>query len=306
MTTRETIEGLYALPLKELITRAARVHAEHHRVNDVQMAALVSVKTGGCPEDCAYCPQSAHYATGLQKQALMALDEVTEHAHAAKARGATRLCLGAAWRSVRDGAEFDRVLEMTRAVSAMGLEVCCTLGMLTREQATRLKAAGVYAYNHNIDTSRGYYPSIISTRTYDDRLQTLQHARAAGLTLCTGGIMGMGESDDDRIDFLFELSQIAPESVTINALIAIDGTPLEKTKRVSALELARVIATARCVMSKAMVRLSAGRDGMSDEGQFLCFLAGANSIFTGDKLLTAKNPGVDRDSELLRRVGMSA
>jgi biotin synthase len=301
---RNAITDLFALPFKELMAKAVAVHRTNFPDDAIQLAALVSVKTGGCPEDCAYCPQSARYATGVARQKLMLVEAVVERAVAAKARGVTRLCLGAAWRSVRDGPEFDQVLATVREVNALGLEVCCTLGMLNAEQARRLKEAGAYAYNHNLDTSRRFYPRIISTRTYDDRLATLAHARNAGLTLCTGGILGMGEDVADRIDLLAELAQLEPESVTINALIAVPGTPLENRTQVAPLELAGVIAVARCALPKAMIRLSAGRDGMSEEAQLLCFLAGANSIFFGETLLTAKNPPPDVDTALLRKLGI--
>ncbi len=307
MFTRSDIASLYHQPLKRLMAQALLVHAEHFPREEMQLSSLLSIKTGGCPENCAYCPQSAHYPTGLQKQSLMSLSDVVAAARTAQENGATRFCMGAAWREVRDGEEFERVLDMIRAVRSLNMEVCCTLGMLTDGQARKLKEAGLYAYNHNIDTSRNFYEKVISTRSYDDRLETLKRVRQAGITVCTGGILGMGESDDDRIDFLSELYQMTPhpESITINALIPISGTPLQSRPQVSALDMARVIAAARCLMPKSMIRLSAGRKYMTEEGQFLCVLAGANSIFLGDTLLTSENPTVAEDQNLLRKAGLS-
>jgi biotin synthase len=303
---RKVVEALFSRPLKDLIQEAARIHSENFTSNEVQLSTLLSIKTGGCPENCAYCPQSAHYQTGLERKKLMSVDKVKEAAIAARESGATRFCMGAAWREVKDGAEFQDVLSMVREVKALGLEVCCTLGMLNKSQALRLKEAGLYAYNHNIDSSRQYYSKVISTRNYDDRLKTIENVREAGITVCTGGIIGMGESEADRIDFLLQLSTFEPhpESVTINALIPIAGTPLQEQRSASALDLARVIATARCLMPKSMIRLSAGRKSMSEEGQFLCFLAGANSIFLGDTLLTSENPSIDADRNLLKMTGL--
>ena len=307
MIARDDVENIFRLPLKELLERAAKTHSENFQKNSIQLSTLLSIKTGGCPENCSYCPQSAHYKTGLVKKSLLSLRDVTAAAASAKETGATRFCMGAAWRDVKDGAEFDEVLEMVRGVKALGLEVCCTLGMLAQTQAERLKEAGLYAYNHNIDSSRAFYEKIISTRRYDDRLQTIRNVRAAGLTVCTGGILGMGETDDDRIDFLLQLATFdpPPESVTINALIPIAGTPLGERKPPNALEIVRVIATARCLMPKSMIRLSAGRKAMTDEGQFLCYLAGANSIFTGETLLTSKNPSLAHDKVLMRETGLT-
>ena len=269
---------------------------------------LLSIKTGGCSENCSYCPQSAHYQTGVQKEKLMELDDVVSAAKTAKSKGATRFCMGAAWREVRDGPLFDRVLDMVKAVRKLDMEVCCTLGMLTKSQAQKLKEAGLYAYNHNIDCSENFYPNIITTRKYEDRIQTIHNVREAGITVCTGGILGMGETDQDRIEFLHQLAVFdpQPESVTINKLIPIPGTPLGKQKSVSTLEVIRVIATARLVIPKSMIRLSAGREGMTESDQFLCFFAGANSIFIGDKLLTSANPDLTEDRQMFERLNLSS
>jgi len=303
---KKYVEEIYHRPLKELVREASRIHADNFDENKIQLSTLLSIKTGGCPENCSYCPQSAHYDTGVARKKLMALDEVKSAARNALAGGSTRFCMGAAWREVKDGPEFDSVLEMVREVRGLGLEVCCTLGMLNESQAIRLKEAGLHAYNHNIDTSRNHYAKIISTRTYDDRLKTIENVRKAGVTVCTGGIIGMGETDEDRIDFLLQLASFdpPPESVTINALIPTIGTPLEQQTSATPIELARVIATARHLMPHSMIRLSAGRKSMSEEGQFLCFLAGANSIFLGDTLLTSANPSVDADKNLLKATGL--
>jgi biotin synthase len=296
------------LPIPDLVLRAQLVHREHHPSTDVQLCSLLSVKTGGCPEDCAYCSQSSRYDTGLEKQRMMKTPEVLEAAGRAKAAGATRFCMGAAWREVKDGPAFDEVLEMVRGVRALGMEACCTLGMLTDTQARKLADAGLTAYNHNLDTSRSFYGSVISTRTYDDRLRTLQTVRKAGITVCSGGIIGMGESIDDRCAMLATLANLdpQPESVPVNALAPMPGTPLGERAPVDPLELVRMIATARILIPKARVRLSAGRLGLSRESQVLCFLAGANSIFYGEKLLTTGNPDVEADQSLLRAVGMRA
>ena len=266
------------------------------------MCTLLSVKTGGCPEDCAYCPQAARYHTEVKVEKLMEVGEVLQKAAEAKASGSTRFCMGAAWREVRDNRDFDRVIEMVKGVSSMGMEVCCTLGMLTPGQAQKLKDAGLYAYNHNLDTSEEYYEDIITTRTYGDRLETLESVRRAKISVCSGGIIGMGEREEDRIGMLQVLSTLPehPESVPVNALVPVDGTPLENQPRVSVWEMVRMIATARIIMPKTMVRLSAGRVRMSMEEQALCFLAGANSIFAGDKLLTTPNPGYIRDNEMFQ------
>ena len=305
MASLREVHAIFSRELFELVAEANRIHRENFDPGKIQVSSLVSIKTGGCPENCAYCPQSAHHDTGLNRQRLMPMDQVKRAATEAKDNGATRFCMGAAWREIKDGPEFDRVLEMVGEVRALGLEVCCTLGMLNAEQATRLKEAGLYAYNHNIDSSREFYSKIISTRTYDERLKTIANVRSAGITVCTGGIIGMGETDEDRIAFLHQLQSFEPhpESVTINALIPVQGTPLSNQSIVSALELVRVIASARCLMPKSMIRMSAGRKGMSAEGQFLCFLSGANSIFIGDKLLTSSNPALETDQELFRSTG---
>jgi len=306
--TLEELRALHDLPLPELLFRAQTVHREHHDPTKVQLCTLLSIKTGGCPEDCAYCPQSAHYDTGLERQKLLALEEVLVAARAARANGSTRFCMGAAWREVKDGPEFDRVLAMVAGVAELGLEVCCTLGMLDAGQATRLAAAGLTAYNHNLDSGPEFYDRIITTRTYADRLATLGRVREAGISLCCGGILGMGESVDDRLGMLRVLAQMDPhpESVPVNALVAVAGTPLGGRPAVDGIEMARLIATARIALPQSRVRLSAGRVGMSDEAQALCLLAGANSIFTGDELLTTPNPGEDADSRLFARLGLEA
>lgn len=305
-TTAE-IRALYEQPFPDLLFTAQTVHRRHHDPRSVQLCTLLSIKTGACPEDCAYCPQSARYATGLEREALMEVNAVLEAARAARAKGSTRFCMGAAWRGVRDGKDFDQVLDMVRGVAGLGLEVCCTLGMLKPHQAEKLAEAGLTAYNHNLDTGPEYYDKVISTRTYEDRLETLRHVRDAGVTVCCGGIVGMGESLDDRLSMLQVLSSLDPhpESVPVNALVAVDGTPLEGTPPVEPLEMVRMIATTRIVLPTSRVRLSAGRTEMSDETQALCFLAGANSIFTGEKLLTTPNPGDDQDHRLLSRLGMT-
>lgn len=306
--TRKEIRGLYALPLPELIFQAQTVHRHFHRADEVQMCRLLSIKTGSCPEDCAYCPQSAHYETGVERQDLMDPAEVRVAAERAKAEGATRFCMGAAWRQVPEGKDFDRVLEMVRSVSALDLEVCCTLGMLNEKQAVRLKEAGLTAYNHNLDTSPEFYGNIITTRVYEDRLQTIAHVRKAGITVCCGGIMGMGESEEDRIGLLRELSNLNPhpESVPINTLVRAKGTPLEEAAEIDSIVMVRMIGTARILMPASMVRLAAGRQEMSQEAVTLCFLAGANSIFTGEKLLTTPNPAADEDARMLQNLGMRA
>jgi len=300
--TREEIEKIYFSPVMELIYKAASVHREHNDPSEVQVCTLLSVKTGGCSEDCAYCPQSVHHTTHLDVHRLMNGEEVLDTAREAKEAGSTRFCMGAAWREVRDNRDFDKVLEMVKGVNTLGLEVCCTLGMITEEQAVRLKEAGLHAYNHNLDTSEEFYHDIITTRTYDDRLKTLEHVQKAKISMCSGGIIGLGETDSDRIGMLHTLSNlpVQPESVPVNALVPVEGTPLENQPRVSIWEMIRMIATARILMPKAMVRLSAGRTEMSVEEQALCFLAGANSIFAGEKLLTTPNPSYVEDQELFR------
>ena len=300
------IQDIYNTPMLELIFRAAAIHREFNDTAEVQVCTLLSIKTGGCTEDCAYCPQAARYNTGVNVQALMQKDEVLHYAQKAKDAGSTRFCMGAAWREVRDNRDFDRVLDMVKGVNEMGMEVCCTLGMLTEEQAKKLADAGLYAYNHNLDTSLEYYDEIITTRTYDDRLQTLNHVRKAGVTVCCGGIIGLGETHDDRIKMLHTLSTMPshPESVPINALVRVKGTPLENNPKVDIWDMIRMIATARILMPKTMVRLSAGRAEMSTAEQALCFLAGANSIFAGDKLLTTPNPSFDEDNAMFNLLGL--
>lgn len=306
--TRDQVRKIYWLPFPELIFQAQLAHRDFHRPEEVQLCRLLSIKTGGCPEDCAYCSQSAHYETGVPREPLMNPRDVLEAAERAKADGATRFCMGAAWRQVSDGKDFDRVLEMVRSVAALDMEVCCTLGMLTESQAQRLKQAGLTAYNHNLDTSPEFYGQIISTRDYDDRLRTIAHVRKAGITVCCGGILGMGESDEDRISLLEQLARLDPhpESVPINMLVANQGTPLANAEELDPLVMVRTIATARILMPASRVRLAAGRRGLSQEAVALCFLAGANSIFTGDKLLTTPNPGAEADHHLLETLGMKA
>ncbi len=304
----EEISEIYNMPLLQLIFKAATVHHENNETAEVQVCTLLSIKTGGCSEDCAYCPQAARYDTGLDVQALMKTDDVLTSARKAKAAGSTRFCMGAAWREVRDNRDFDRVLEMVKGVNEIGLEVCCTMGMLTENQAQRLADAGLYAYNHNLDTSKKHYSEIISTRTYDDRLETLEHVRKAGVTVCCGGIIGLGETHDDRMEMLHTLCNMPqhPESVPINALVPVKGTPLENNSRVDIWDMVRMIATARILMPSTKVRLSAGRNEMSVAEQALCFLAGANSIFAGDKLLTTANPGYDADTKMFDLLGLKA
>jgi biotin synthase len=300
--TRGEIEDIYNSPMLDLIYRAATVHREYSDPQEVQVCTLLSVKTGGCPEDCSYCPQAARYHTDVKVQKLMEVDEVLSSAKAAKENGSTRFCMGAAWREVRDNKDFDKVIEMVKGVNQMGMEVCCTLGMITESQAKRLKEAGLYAYNHNLDTSEEAYEDIITTRTYKDRLDTLENVRTAKISVCSGGIIGMGESHLDRVGMLHTLSTLPehPESVPVNALVAVEGTPLEDQERVPVWDMIRMIATARIIMPRAMVRLSAGRVNMTVEEQALCFLAGANSIFAGDKLLTTPNPEVDADKQMFQ------
>ena len=300
------IEAVYSAPLLDLIFRAQTIHRAYHHPGDVQGCALLSIKTGGCPEDCAYCPQSAHYRTGVERGGLLSVDAALEAARNAKAQGATRFCMGAAWREIPKGEQFERVLDMVRGVRALGLEACCTLGMLTEEQAAALAGAGLNAYNHNLDTSAEFYGEIISTRTYSDRLTTLDRVRRSGVTVCCGGIIGMGESRQERYRLLRELSTLDPhpESVPVNMLVRVEGTPLASQRALDPLELVRMIAAARILMPASMVRLSAGRLSLSDEAQALCFLAGANSIFMGDRLLTTPNPEADADRRLFDKLGM--
>ncbi|HEX9618666.1 MAG TPA: biotin synthase BioB [Polyangiaceae bacterium] len=300
--------ALHDRPLFQLIDTARRVHLDEHPEAEVQLCTLLSVKTGGCPEDCAYCPQSSHYSTPVAGEAMLKVDDVIAAARRAKQAGSTRFCMGAAWRQVKDGPAFDRVLEMVRGVKGLGLEACVTLGMLTEEQARRLKQAGLDAYNHNLDTSRKYYRSIITTRSFEDRLQTLQNVRSAGITVCSGGIIGMGESIDDRCGMLVELATLDPhpESVPVNALVRVAGTPLAELPPIEPLELVRMIATARVMMPRAKVRLSAGRSELGREAQLLCLYAGANSIFYGERLLTTPNPAENDDEELIEAAGLRA
>lgn len=302
----EGLQEIYDLPFPELIYRAQTIHRENFPSNKVQRSTLLSVKTGGCPEDCSYCPQSAHYDTGLERHGVLEKNFVLEEAKKAKAEGSTRFCMGAAWREIKDGKDFDQVIELVEGVSGLGMEVCCTLGMLNEDQATRLKEAGCHAYNHNLDTSPEYYGEIISTRTYQERLDTLKNVRNAGITVCCGGIVGLGESVEHRLGLLQELANQDPhpESVPINMLVKVEGTPLDQEQEVDPISFVRIIATARICMPKSHVRLSAGRTEMSDEMQALCFIAGANSMFAGEKLLTTPNPGEDRDQMLMEKLGM--
>jgi len=304
--TLEDAQEVYRLPFPELIYRAQTVHREHFSPTEVQRSTLLSVKTGGCPEDCKYCPQSAHYDTDVERHKVLPKDEVLAKAQEAKAQGSTRFCMGAAWRDVRDGDDFDKIVELVEGVSGLGMEVCCTLGMLNETQAKRLKAAGCYAYNHNLDTSPEFYSEIITTRTYEERLETLRNVRKAGMTVCCGGILGLGEEIDDRLGLLCELSSQDPhpESVPINMLVRVEGTPLASQNEVDPLEFVRVVATARIMLPASYVRLSAGRTQMTDELQALSFLAGANSIFAGEKLLTTPNPGESHDAKLMEKLGM--
>jgi biotin synthase len=304
--TRDSVREIYHRPLLDLVFTAQQIHRKFHDPSRIQLCRLLSIKTGGCPEDCGYCPQSAHYEAGVQNQPLMDVREVYQAAKKARDEGASRFCMGAAWREVHDGRDFDTVLEMVRAVASLKLEVCCTLGMLTDDQAQRLAAAGLTAYNHNLDTSPEFYGRIIGTRRYEDRLRTIQAVRRAGITVCCGGIVGMGESDEDRVGLLHQLASLEPhpESVPINMLVRVHGTPLADAEPVDVLVLARMIATARLLMPASMVRLSAGRNSLTREAVSLCFLAGANSIFVGEKLLTTPNPQRDEDDRLLRDLGL--
>jgi biotin synthase len=304
--TLAEVRALHDAPLFELLDRARSIHRAFHTDGEVQLCTLLSVKTGGCPEDCAYCPQSAHHETSVKGEAMLELDEVMTAARAAREQGATRFCMGAAWRQPKEGPQFERMLEMVRGVKGLGLEACVTLGMLSESQAVRLKDAGLDAYNHNLDTSRSHYKSIITTRTYDERLVTLRNVRKAGITVCSGGIIGMGESIDDRCGMLIELAALDPhpESVPVNALVRVEGTPLEAVPPIDPLELVRMVALARIMMPKARVRLSAGRTDLPREAQLMCLYAGANSIFYGDRLLTTDNPAEDADRELLRVAGL--
>lgn len=303
---REDVEALMALPFAELIFRAAEIHREHFNPNEVQASRLLSIKTGGCPEDCGYCSQSAHFKTGLKASKLMEKDAVIAEARRAKEEGASRFCMGAAWRSPKDR-DMEALCDMVSEVKAMGLETCMTLGMLSELQAKQLSEAGLDYYNHNIDTSPEYYDKVISTRTFEDRIDTLEKVRGAGMKVCCGGIVGMGEQVEDRAGFLLALANMTPppESVPINSLMPIEGTPLGNSEAVSAVDFARLVAVARILMPTSYVRLSAGREHMSDEAQALCFLAGANSIFVGDELLTTNNPGQAKDARLFEALGVS-
>ena len=305
--TREEVRALFALPFPDLMFRAVQVHRENFDPAEVQISTLLSIKTGGCPEDCAYCPQAARYDTGVKAEKLMSLDAVLSEARAAKAGGASRFCMGAAWRSPKDR-DLDNVCAMVEAVKALGLETCVTLGMLEAHQAQRLKNSGLDYYNHNLDTSPEFYSEIITTRTFQDRLDTLEHVRDAGINVCCGGIVGMGEGLEDRVGMIATLAALPvhPESVPINMLVQVEGTPLAASAKLDPFDFVRTIAAARIAMPKSVVRLSAGREDMSEETQALCFLAGANSIFYGPKLLTTPNPGRDRDRELMERLGLSA
>ncbi len=305
--THDEIRALHDAPFPDLLFRAQSLHRVHHDPRSVQLCTLLSIKTGGCPEDCAYCPQSARYSTEVEAEPLLDTEAVLRAARAAKDNGSTRFCMGAAWRKVRDNRDFDRVIDMVKGVRALDMEACCTLGMLTAEQAQRLADAGLTAYNHNLDTGPEFYDQIITSRTYDDRLETLANVRGAGVTVCSGGIIGMGEAIDDRIGMLQVLQALEPhpESVPINALVPVAGTPLAELPRIDGLALVRMVATARVLMPRSVVRLSAGRTHLSREAQALCFLAGANSIFTGEELLTTPNPGEDEDRALLAALGMT-
>ncbi|WP_282777271.1 biotin synthase BioB [Phaeodactylibacter xiamenensis] len=304
-TLAEILE-VHRKPLLELVYEAATVHRKHHNPNEVQISSLLSIKTGGCQEDCGYCPQAARYHTDIEENDLMSVEQVTTAANRAKVLGASRVCMGAAWRNVKDDEDFDQVIRLVQTVNSMDMEVCATLGMVTETQAKKLAEAGLYAYNHNLDTSEDYYKEVISTRGYEDRLETLSNVRKAKLTVCSGGIIGMGESVEDRCKMLLTLSQLdpQPESVPINALVAVEGTPMEDQEPVPIWDMVRMVATARIVMPKSTVRLSAGRLSMTKEGQALCFMAGAGSIFAGDKLLTTPNPATNEDLEMFEILGL--
>lgn len=305
--TKEEILAIYNKPMMELLYDAATVHRLHHDPNTVQVSTLLSIKTGGCPEDCGYCPQAARYHTDIDGNDLMSVQHVKAQALRAKASGSSRVCMGAAWRNVKDGPEFDDVLEMVRTINKLDMEVCCTLGMVTENQAQRLAEAGLYAYNHNLDTSEDYYKDVISTRAFEDRLDTISNVRKTNVTVCSGGIIGMGEAVDDRAGMLVALATLdpQPESVPINALVAVPGTPMEDIEPISIWEMIRMVATTRIVMPQTQVRLSAGRTEMSREGQAMCFFAGANSIFAGDKLLTTPNPDVGEDMKMFELLGLT-
>jgi len=305
--TYEELETLYQLPLFDLIQRSRAVHQKHWPAGEVQLCTLLSIKTGGCSEDCSYCSQSSHYSTGIERESLMDRTDIMRHARAAVDNGSTRFCMGAAWRGVQSGtARFEQVLDIVRDVSSLGLEVCVTLGEIGPEEARQLRDAGVTAYNHNIDTSPEHYPNIVTTHSFDDRLRTIRHAQDAGMSVCSGGILGLGETPRDRLRMLEVISNFnpPPESVPINSLMPMPGTPLEGSEPVDSFEVVRMIAIARIAIPGAKVRLSAGRTTLSDEAQALCFFAGANSIFYGEKLLTTANPAAERDRKLLARIGL--
>lgn len=305
--TKENLLALYNKPLLELVFEAATIHRQFHNPREVQMASLLSIKTGGCSEDCGYCPQAARYHTDVEAHKLMTVESVVEQAQNAKANGSSRLCMGAAWREVRDNKDFDNVIEMVQAVNDMDMEVCCTLGMMNEDQAKRLKNAGLFAYNHNLDSSKEFYGDVISTREYEDRLNTIENARKAGITVCSGGIIGMGEAIEDRVGLLmsYMAMETPPESIPINALVAIEGTPLENQKPIEQWEMIRMVATTRIAFPESVVRLSAGRTKMNMEAQALCFMAGASSIFAGDKLLTTPNPAFNEDKVMFDILGLT-
>lgn len=305
-SSKEALVALYNKPLLELVFEAATIHRQFHNPREVQMSSLLSIKTGGCPEDCGYCPQAARYHTDVDAHKLMSVEQVIEQAQNAKANGSSRLCMGAAWREVRDNRDFDKVIEMVQAVNDLDMEVCATLGMLNENQAQRLKNAGLFAYNHNLDTSPEFYGDVISTREYQDRLQTIDNARKAGISVCSGGIIGMGEAVEDRMGMLMSYMAMEnpPESIPINALVAVEGTPLEEQKPVEQWEMIRMVATSRIAFPQSIIRLSAGRTKMSMEAQALCFMAGAGSIFAGDKLLTTPNPEFNEDQEMFKILGL--
>jgi biotin synthase len=304
--TKQELLDLYNKPLLELVFEAATIHRQFHDPREVQMSSLLSIKTGGCSEDCGYCPQAARYNTDVEAHKLMTVESVIEQAKNAKANGSSRLCMGAAWREVRDNKDFDNVVEMVQEVNNLGMEVCCTLGMMNENQALRLKNAGLFAYNHNLDSSPEFYGDVISTREYEDRLNTIENARKAGISVCSGGIIGMGEAVEDRIGLLMSYMKMEtpPESIPINALVAVEGTPLEDQKPIEQWEMIRMVATTRILFPEAIVRLSAGRTKMNMEGQALCFMAGAGSIFAGDKLLTTPNPEFNEDKEMFDILGL--
>jgi biotin synthase len=305
-STKESLLKLYKKPLLELVFEAATIHRQFHNPREVQMSSLLSIKTGGCPEDCGYCPQASRYHTDVDAEGLMNVNEVLRQAKNAKLNGSSRLCMGAAWREVQDNSDFDKVVEMVQGVNDLDMEVCCTLGMMNENQAKRLKDAGLYAYNHNLDSSKEFYKDVISTREYDQRLDTIDNARKAGISVCSGGIIGMGETEEDRIGLLMSYMEMEtpPESIPINALVAVDGTPLEDQKPIEQWELIRMVATTRIAFPESVVRLSAGRTKMNMEAQAMCFMAGAGSIFAGDKLLTTPNPEYNEDQEMFTILGL--